>query len=90
MARIENNIRRLRKLHQATLSDLARVLDVSESAVSKWETGARECPDEFKVRIARHFGWPVHAVFLFDTDATPASLALRSLIDRIEFDRVAS
>ena len=89
VAKIENNIRRLRQVNGHTLEDLAAEIGVSPSTIAKWEVGSRECPDEFKIRIARFYGWPVHAVFLFDTDSTPASLALRALIDKLD-KRIAS
>lgn len=38
------NLRQLRKLHGLTMKDVARIINVSESAISQYETGKRE-PD---------------------------------------------
>lgn len=64
--RVENGIRRLREQEGLTQTDLATILGVDKSTLSKWESGA-PVPDIFKVRVARHFSMPVHHVFFFDT-----------------------
>lgn len=64
--RIENGIRRLREQAGLTQTELAAILNIDKSTLSKWESGS-PVPDIFKVRISRHFAMPVHHIFFFDT-----------------------
>lgn len=46
-----------------TDSDLARALEVDQSMVSKWITGAKEPPLERKIAIARAIGVDSRQIF---------------------------
>lgn len=59
MSKIAKNIRDIRKAHGETQSDLASAINVSETAVGNYETGARQ-PDMQTIQaIAEHYGFPV-------------------------------
>lgn len=64
--KVENGIRRARNQKGLTQLQLAELLDVDKSTLSKWESG-NSVPDIFKARLARIFGVPVHHLFFFDT-----------------------
>lgn len=56
-------IKRLRRERGMTQEDLARVLNVHQTAVSQWETG-RTCPDMQTIQsIADYFGTTTDAIF---------------------------
>lgn len=64
--RMENGIRRERLRRDLSQKELAGVLSVDNSTISKWESGSL-VPDEFKVRIARFFSLPIYELFYFET-----------------------
>lgn len=76
---VPNYIRRFREAHGLTAAELAAKVGVTASAVSKWESGAREVSDDLKIELARFFNVPVSA--LFDFEYQPLADALRRTID---------
>lgn len=53
----------LRILSGETMEALARSINVTQSAITMYESGRRIPRDEIKIRIADHFGVPVESIF---------------------------
>ena len=66
---MENRLRRIRRAHRESLSDIAELCDVHPTTVDRWERGT-PCPDHLKVTIARHYGVPVWHVWIFESIVT--------------------
>lgn len=87
---MQNLIGELRALNSQSREDLAFVLGVDVSTIARWETGSRSVPDRMKTRIARHFGWPVHRIFIFEEETSDIHMMLRAVLDQGDKQRVAS
>jgi putative transcriptional regulator len=69
MARIENNIRRLRfDASELTQKDLAARVGVTRQTILAIENGKYAPTLELAFRIARHFGVGVEDVFIYHDD----------------------
>lgn len=60
---IGNRIRNLRKNRGLTQKELAEQLEISESAITMYESGRRVPRDEMKVSIAKFFEKSVDSIF---------------------------
>jgi transcriptional regulator with XRE-family HTH domain len=60
------------RLRQARLDvpltqiELAALLGVEQTTISRWERGGTAPPDELRPRLAAHLGCPVHELFAYD------------------------
>ena len=52
---MQNRIRQLREERKLTQAELAKILDVDETAVCRWENGARPLTPPVLARLARVF-----------------------------------
>ena len=59
---IGSNLRKLRDAHGLSQSDLARVAEVTDQAVSAWETNVRVPRMKYMQRIADYFNVPVSVI----------------------------
>ena len=66
-----NNLRRLRKEHGLSLSDVAAVSGLSVGMLSRVETGQRELSGLKKITLARSLGVPVEDLFPREEESTP-------------------
>lgn len=58
---------RLIKLRgKRTQAEVAKAIDVSQSAYCMYETGERVPRDEIKIRIAKYYGRTVNTIFYAD------------------------
>ena len=48
------------------MADVAKAVNVCQSAVSMYERGERVPRDYIKERLAQHFGVPIHQIFFTD------------------------
>lgn len=69
MIRIGNNLKQYRELAGESQGDIARLLNVSRTSVSNWESGLKTPRDDIKVLLARHYGVSVERLF-FTPDLT--------------------
>lgn len=53
----------LREQKGETLAEAAESIGISQSAIAMYESGARVPRDEIKIRIAKHYGLTVEAIF---------------------------
>ena len=60
MERFPDNLFRLLGLHRLTAREAASMLDVSESALGKWGSGARRPSFETALRVSDFFGVPAN------------------------------
>ena len=66
---IENRLKQLRERQGLKPADLARLLDVNERTVRRWERGWAPRPIQM-VRLSRLLGEPVHFIWIFDSIRT--------------------
>lgn len=59
MNKIAKNIKDIRKAHGETQKELARAINVSESALANYETSIRQPDMQIIKAIAEHYGFPV-------------------------------
>lgn len=64
--KIGENLVALRKARGETMADVAKAVNVCQSAVSMYERGERVPRDYIKERLAQHFGVPIHQIFFTD------------------------
>lgn len=67
--RVENTLRAWRQATNTPLPFLQELCRVDASSLRRWERGW-PCPHEQMTRLARHYGLPVHALFLLDAIPT--------------------
>jgi transcriptional regulator with XRE-family HTH domain len=60
MERFPDNLFRILGLHRLTAREAARILDISESALGKWGTGARRPSFDTALRVSDFFGLPAN------------------------------
>lgn len=63
---MSNKLKKVRRDHLETREMLAKKLNVSVSAISKWETGNRIPKDCHKREIAKHYKMKVEDLFFSD------------------------
>lgn len=56
MAKFPERVRELRLRDQLTIRDLAKVLSVDHTAVSKWENAINAAPQDMVIKLADYFG----------------------------------
>ena len=61
-------IRKVRKMRQLSIDDLAEACGVTAGAVSQWETGRFTPRQEMQVRIARALDVPWSTIFALDAE----------------------
>lgn len=62
----ENKIRKLRKLHNESLEQLAEVVDISRDALRNYEVGKQDVKSEVAKRIAKHYGVSLDYLLFFN------------------------
>lgn len=67
-ARQGETIRKIRRLRQMSIADLAEACEVTVGAVSQWETGRFTPRQEMQVRIARALDVPWSTIFALDAE----------------------
>jgi transcriptional regulator with XRE-family HTH domain len=61
-------IRKVRKMRELSIDDLAEACGVTPGAVSQWETGRFTPRQEMQVRIARALDVPWSTIFALDAE----------------------
>ena len=61
--KIGMRIKELREQKKETMSEFARAVGTSESAIGMYETGQRVPRDEIKISISEHLHVPVESIF---------------------------
>lgn len=61
-------IRKVRKMREMSIDDLAAACGVTPGAVSQWETGRFTPRQEMQVRIARALDVPWSTIFALDAE----------------------
>ena len=62
-AKIGDRLRGIRAERGVTTEEVARVVGISTSAITMYETGQRIPRDEIKIRLAEYYGLPVETIF---------------------------
>ena len=62
---IGNRLRSVRRQKGMRMLDVAEILDVDETTISRWEIRKGSVPDLYKIQLAALFGCPVGDLFMF-------------------------
>lgn len=81
---LANNLKRLRKIHHLTQDELADILNVDRSAVSKWEREINEPSVSQLAKIAEHFKISVDELTGVKKNSTDDIEKLKRFIDNNE------
>lgn len=64
--KIGQRLAELRKQNGKSAVEVAAAVNISQSALCQYETGARVPRDDIKIRLAKHYGVPVETIFFTD------------------------
>lgn len=60
---VADKLRTLRKRKKMTVTDFAKAIGISQSAVSMYESGIRMPRDDIKIKIAKFYHTTVQTIF---------------------------